>query len=238
MHKKILRINAFLAASGVSSRRSAEKLVLAGRVKVNGIVVQKLATQIKVDFDKVEVDNVPIKLPEAKVTYAINKPQGLVSTVHDELNRPTIMKMVPKYPRVFPVGRLDQSSEGLMLLTNDGDLSLKLTHPKYHVVKVYEVLTDIRLNYQQLGKIKSGQKLKNYRAKPAEIELIGEVDEGYWYRLNLHEGKNRQVRRMMMGLGAKTLRLKRVQIGALHLNELGEEDVIQLNEEQLKKLQT
>lgn len=231
-----MRLNKFISTSGITSRRKADELISRGEVKVNGKVVQQLGTQIDPHADIVIIDNKILSLNQSKVVYAVNKPIGFVSTTQDELNRSTVVSLVPSEPKVNPVGRLDKDSEGLIILTNDGELSLRLTHPQHHIPKTYQVVVNRKLSFNQLMKIRNGLQLKHAQLAQARIDLLKETDQGWWYQMTLHQGKNRQIRRMMQALNCQVIRLIRTQIGQLQLKELQHNQYIILNSDQLHRL--
>lgn len=210
------RINKYIASSTGYSRRKAEEIVLNGRVQVNGEVIRDLSTQIA-DNDKVSLDGELLN-PNKFVYYALNKPTGYTSTTDDPHAEKLITELVPKDTPVFPVGRLDKDTSGLIFLTNDGDFAQKMTHPKYEKEKEYVVKTDHVLSEKSLSKIRQGVKLKDGLTAPAEVKTTGDR----LYSLVIHEGKNRQVRRIVEAVGAKVVSLKRVRIGAFNLEDLEE----------------
>lgn len=231
-----IRLNKFLSESGVTSRRKADLLISQGRVLINQKVISQLGTKINVDIDQVVVDGKEISIQTQKITYALNKPTGIVSTTHDELGRFTVISLVPPEPKIHPIGRLDIASEGLLILTNDGALTSKLTHPQHQIPKTYQVLVNRKLSFNQLMKIRDGLQLKNTRLARTRIDLLKETDHGWWYQITLHQGKNRQIRRMMQALNCQVIRLIRNQIGQFQLKELQHSQYIILNSDQVHRL--
>lgn len=231
-----MRLNKFISTSGFTSRRKADELISRGEVKVNGKVVQQLGTQIDPHKDIVIIDNNVLSHDQRKMVYAVNKPIGFVSTTQDELNRSTVVSLVPSEPKVNPVGRLDKDSQGLLILTNDGELSLRLAHPQHHIPKTYQVLVNHKLSFNHLMKIRNGLQLKHTRLSQARIDLLKETDQGWWYQMTLRQGKNRQIRRMMQALNCQVIRLIRTQIGQFHLKELQQNQYIILNSDQVHRL--
>jgi 23S rRNA pseudouridine2605 synthase len=205
-----------MAGAGLGSRRTCEELIAAGRVAVNGEVAV-LGRRVDPESDRVEVDGVLLPLRSGLVHYLLNKPVGVVSTAADEAGRPTVVELVPSEPRVFPVGRLDQESEGLLILTNDGDLAHRLTHPSYGVEKEYLAEVEGRPSRAALRRLREGVELDDGRTAPAEASLAGPG----LLRITLHEGRNRQVRRMAEAVGHPVRRLVRVRIGPLAERGLG-----------------
>jgi 23S rRNA pseudouridine2605 synthase len=199
-----------LAAAGLGSRRACEILIEEGRVTVNGDVAV-LGRRVDTDTDRVEVDGVRVPVRPGLVTYLLNKPRGVVSTASDPQGRPTVVEFVPAEPRVFPVGRLDTDTEGLLLLTNDGDLAHRLTHPSFGVDKEYLAEVDGSPTPAELRRLREGVELEDGRTAPAKASLVapGAV------RLVIHEGRNRQVRRMCEAVGHPVRRLVRTRIGPL-----------------------
>ena len=208
------RLQKVLARAGVASRRKAEELIRAGRVTVNGRVAA--LGDVADPGDDVRLDGRPLPRPERSVTYLLHKPRGLVTTASDELGRPTVMDLVPAVPGLHPVGRLDLDSEGLLLLTTDGDLTLRLTHPRYRHEKEYRVWTDPPdVSDEALARLTSGVTLEDgqARAERAERAPGGAV-------VVLREGRKRQVRRMLAAVGHEVVRLKRTRVAGLELGDL------------------
>jgi pseudouridine synthase len=213
----------FLAHAGIASRRNSEKLILEGKVKVNGQVETNVATRVNPLVDKIEYQNQPIHIVEETVVLALYKPVGVVSTVAHNDPQPTVMKFVPKQYqkyRLFPVGRLDEASEGLILLTNNGDLSYKLTHPKFQIPRTYEVHITGRLTPQELSRLRRGVPLKDGKTKPAEVEIIDEDESKQIVEITLKEGRYHQVRRMMAAVNHEVIRLIRLSHGDYELGDL------------------
>lgn len=216
----MVRLQKFLADAGVASRRAGEKLILEGRISVNGTTVSQLGSKVDPDHDEVSVDGKPVQV-RRKVYVALNKPRGCVCSRKDEHGRPTVYELLPReWETVQSVGRLDFASEGLLFLTNDGEFALRLTHPRYGVRKKYRVTvegraTDEALRQFERGVWQDGEKLKAERAwKISEGKSESVVE------LELAEGKNREVRRMCESQGLTVKRLLRTQIGKIKLGEL------------------
>ena len=204
------RLQKVLAARGWGSRRVCEELIAAGRVTVNGEVAD-LGRRVEVERDRVEVDGAPVGTRPDLVYYLLNKPAGVVTTAADTHGRATVVELVPIEPRVFPVGRLDLDSEGLLLLTNDGELANLLTHPSHGVEKEYLVNTRGALTAGQVRQLREGVELDDGMTAPA---TVSQPSPGV-LRITIHEGRNRQVRRMCAAVGHPVERLVRVRIGTL-----------------------
>jgi 23S rRNA pseudouridine2605 synthase len=205
------RLQKVLASRGWGSRRVCEALIEDGRVTVNGAVAE-LGRRVDVEHDHVEVDGAPIGIKPGLVYYLLNKPQGVVTTARDTHGRPTVVALVPATPRVFPVGRLDIDSEGLLLLTNDGDLAQLLTHPSHGVEKEYLVeVAGGNVAQGALRRLREGVELDDGVTAPAKVS---QPSQGI-LRITIHEGRNRQVRRMCDAIGHPVQRLVRVRVGPL-----------------------
>lgn len=204
------RIQKVLAAAGVASRRAVEEMVAEGRITVNGQPA-RLGQRVDPDQDAVEVDGVPVGLRTDLVYYLLNKPPGVVTTASDPQGRPTVVDMVPGEPRVFPVGRLDADSEGLLLLTNDGGLTHRLTHPSFGVPKEYLAHVEGRPSRGALRKLREGVELDDGAVQAVAVSL----PEPSVIRIVVHEGRNRLVRRMCEAVGHPVIRLVRTRIGPL-----------------------
>ena len=204
------RLQKVLARVGLASRRASEELIMKGRVTVNGEVAE-LGRRVDIAQDRVEVDGTPIPIAPGLVHLLLNKPRGVVSTADDPQGRPTVVSLVPAEPRVFPVGRLDQDTEGLLILTNDGELTHRLTHPRYGVDKEYLAHVQGRPSRGVLRRLREGVELSDGVTAPAEASLVAPN----LLRLVIHEGRNRQVRRMCEAVGHPVERLVRTRIGPL-----------------------
>ncbi len=215
-----MRLNQFLAACGACSRRGAEKLILAGRIRVNGRTCRELATRVEPGSDRVLLDGVQCSLPAEHVYILLNKPRGVLTTLEDPRGRPTVRQLVDLPRRLFPVGRLDRDSAGALLMTDDGELARDLLHPSRHVPKEYIVLADRDLTPEELRRVAEGIRIDGRRTLPCLIERIGRPGSRPRYRIVLREGRNRQVRRMLATLGIKVLRLTRRSFGGLSLGRL------------------
>jgi 23S rRNA pseudouridine2605 synthase len=190
-----------------------------GRISVNGVVVRELGTKVFPD-DVITLDGKPLKPLTHKVYIMLNKPRGFVTTVSDEFGRATVMDLVPCYERLFPVGRLDADSEGLLLLTNDGDLTNRLTHPRYGFEKEYQALIDRDLSDAEAQRLRDGVVLDGRKTAPAIVERLYRAPQGVWFRIAIHEGRNRQIRRMLFVVNREVYRLVRVRVGPVRLGDL------------------
>jgi 23S rRNA pseudouridine2605 synthase len=204
------RLQKVMARVGVGSRRVCEELIVDGRVTVNG-VVPVLGRRIDPGVDRVELDGVPLPLQPGLVHYLVNKPPGVVSTAEDTHGRPTVVELVPDQPRVHPVGRLDRDSEGLLLLTNDGDLTHRLTHPSFGVPKEYLVQVEGTPSAGAVRRLREGVELDDGPTAPARVAVVSPD----LLRIVIHEGRNRQIRRMAAAVGHPVVRLVRTRIGPL-----------------------
>jgi len=202
------RLQKLLASAGLGSRRACEQLVSEGRVKVNGVVAH-LGQRADLLRDRVEVDGIPLPGREGVAYYLLNKPVGVVSTAHDPEGRPTVVSLVPGSPRVFPVGRLDVATEGLLVLTNDGELAHQLTHPSFGVEKEYVAEVEGTLSREAIGRLRRGVELDDGTTAPARVSVVGPRTA----RIVVHEGRNRLVRRMFEAVGHPVRRLVRTRVG-------------------------
>lgn len=217
----LVRLNKFLSRAGVASRREVDRMIEQGRIRVNGKVVDRLGSKIDDEQDRVEVDGRPVKIGEGFVYLMLNKPRGCLVTVEDPFQRPTIMKLLPSFEkRIFPVGRLDYDSEGLLLLTNDGELASRLTHPRYEVRKTYLVKVKGGPELSELDRLRRGIFLDGKRTAPARIEQLVRSSAKTLLRVEIHEGRKRELRRMFRAAGHEVVRLKRIGFAGLKLGKL------------------
>ncbi|SEF76129.1 ribosomal large subunit pseudouridine synthase B [Caloramator fervidus] len=213
------RIQKYIARCGVTSRRKAEELVKQGRVRVNGNIIKEIV-MVDPQKDIVEVDGKIIKPEENKVYIMLNKPVGYVTTVKDDRGRKTVLDLVNVKERIYPVGRLDYDTSGLLLLTNDGDFAYKLMHPSKEVDKVYIAEIEGIPTQDELEKFRKGLRIEDYITSPAKIDILKIKGKNSIVKIVIHEGKNRQVRKMCEKIGHKVVRLKRIQIGNIKLGDL------------------
>lgn len=227
------KLAAFLAHAGVASRRKSEELILAGRVEVNGKIEKNVATRVDPEKDEVRFQGKALRLQSEKIVLAMYKPAGVVSTVSDPDGKQTIMDILPpeyRSLRLYPVGRLDEESEGLILLTNDGDLAYQLTHPKFEVPRTYEVTISGNLSPNEKLRLLTGVPLKDGRTKPADLELIGNVPGGEIWQITIEEGRHHQIRRMMWAVNHEVRKLKRISHGEYELGNLKPGQVRKIDE--------
>lgn len=222
-----IRLNKYLAQAGLASRRGADELIARGQVRINGQVQRELGVHVIPGTDQIHVNGREVKLPvlESNLEYIIiNKPVHTVSTVRDPQGRRTVLDLLPqelRSKRLFPVGRLDYMSEGLLLLTNDGELTLRLTHPRHEHPKVYEVAVREQVSEQILQIMRTGMTLKEgERLAPVEVDIIEKQQKANILHMTLRQGLNRQVRRMCRDLNLTILRLRRISMACLALGDL------------------
>lgn len=214
------RLQKYMAACGIASRRKCEEIIQEGRVNVNGEIITELGFKVDPEIDQVYVDSKLIRLEENKVYIALNKPEGYVSTVKDERGRKTILDLVKVEERVFPIGRLDYNTSGLLLLTNDGEIYNKVIHPREEINKVYVatikgIPTDI-----EIEEFCNGVDIGDYITAKAKFKIIDKSEDKCKVQITIHEGKNRQVRKMCEKIGHPVLSLKRVSVGEILLGNL------------------
>lgn len=232
-----MRINKYLAACGLGSRRKCEEFVTTGRVCLNGNKVLKLATEVNAD-DFVTVDGNLVSLPHGNVYLMLNKPKGYVTTVSDDKGRKTVMELIKVKSRVFPVGRLDYDSEGLLLMTDDGDLANHLTHPKNEVQKVYSVRIEGELTKEEQSAIRSGVTFDGIKYKGAKLIVEYASPKESKVTIKVTEGKNHEVRRIFAATGHMVKFLKRVAIGELTVGGLDRGEWRYLRENEINYLKS
>ena len=233
-----VRLQKFVAEQGVASRRKSEDLIRAGKVKVNGHVAE-IGMKINPRKDLVTVGKQKLtNVKNRKMVYVmLNKPRGYVTTVSDELGRKTVMDLLPDFGcRIYPVGRLDKDSEGLLLLTNDGSFTNCMTHPSHEYAKVYRVTVRPAVNDDILFNLRNGIEIDGRMTAPCEVTVLTEEENRVVLEFILHEGRNRQIRKMCESQGLEVARLKRISIGPLKLGMLKQGDYRELSEQDVKKL--
>lgn len=209
------RLNKYIASCGICSRRKADELIQSGKVEVNGNIIAELGYKVAKE-DIVKIDGKVISKELEKVYIILNKPKGYVTTSSEQFGRKSVLDLIHEKVRVYPIGRLDMYTEGLLLLTNDGEFANKVMHPKNEVEKVYEVTTDRELTKDQIEKLEKGIDIGDYITKEAKVEVVSKTK----FKITIHEGKNRQVRRMCEATNIKLLNLKRIQEGNIALGKL------------------
>ncbi len=215
------RLQKILSHAGVSSRRAAEEIILAGRVAVNGVVVSELGAKADPDHDTITVDGKRIGTDSARVYLVLYKPAGYMTTLKDPQGRPLVTDLLKGIrERVYPVGRLDYNTEGVLLLTNDGEWANALAHPRHEVDKEYHVRVQGRVSPVQIQRLTAGVELEDGMTAPAQVRLVRESDNNTWLSITIHEGRYRQVRRMCEAVGLSVVRLKRARYGFLGLEGL------------------
>ena len=221
MTEEKMRLQKYLALCGVASRRSAENLILDGRVAVNGVTVTELGTKVT-RKDKVFFDGKEVSYEEEKIYIAVNKPVGYLSSVSDDRGRKTVVDLVKNdfTERLYPVGRLDYDTEGLIFLSNDGDFTYAVTHPKHNVNKTYEAVLKGRLTEDQIFSLCKGVDIDGFITSPALVDVIDEREGKSIVNITIHEGKNRQVRKMFEAVGHRVVKLKRISVGRVKLGNL------------------
>jgi 23S rRNA pseudouridine2605 synthase len=231
------RLQKILSQAGVTSRRQAEKYIVEGRVSVNGAVVTELGSKADLERDHIKVDGRLIHAPKHQVYIALHKPNNTVTTMSDPQHRTTVMELIRGVKeRVYPVGRLDYHSEGLLLLTNDGELANAITSASTHLPKTYLVKANGALTADQEEKFRQGVPLSGRRTMPAGLKMIHEA-ENPWYEVRLYEGRNNQIRLMFKHFGRLVEKLRRVRIGPIDLGALKPGEFRHLSAEELHKLQ-
>ncbi|MCH5210936.1 MAG: rRNA pseudouridine synthase [Oscillospiraceae bacterium] len=220
----MVRLQKYIAMCGVASRRKAEELITEGRVSVNGEKVTEQGVKVEIGADNVTVDGKPIKTKNKNYYIMLNKPVGYVSTAKDQFDRPTVIDLIKKDltdVRIFPVGRLDYDTEGLLLLTNDGDFAYKVTHPKFHKEKTYIAMIKGGMTIKGMNMLRSGVYIDDgFKTSPAKAEILDAFDGHTMVKITIHEGKNRQVRKMFEAVGGTVVGLQRTQIGNVELGNL------------------
>jgi 23S rRNA pseudouridine2605 synthase len=230
------RLNKLLAHAGVGSRRQCDELIRAGRVAIDGTVVRELGTRVAQETAHIAVDGHPIRL-ERPVYWLLNKPRGVLCTNYDPAGRPRAIDLIPHVEqRVYTVGRLDEASEGLLLLTNDGDLAHKLMHPRFGVEKTYLVQVHGDPTPEDCRKLLTGVFTSEGRLRAKRIKRMKKQKDSTWLRMTLNEGKNREIRRMLARLGHKVLTLRRVAIGPVKLDRLPRGKARRLAANELREL--
>lgn len=227
----VTRLNKLISESGIASRRQADKLIAEGEVTVNGKRVFELGIKVDSAKDRIFISGKPLKIVHSKIYIALHKPQGILTTMEDPLDRPTIAQFVEQMPlKVFPVGRLDWDSEGLLLLTNDGEMAQKITHPKHEVTKTYLVKLRREPTADQVKRLLRGVSIVGGKVSAKSLSKVSRGgSEHPWFKIVITEGKNRQIRQMFEKINNDVLKLQRIAIGCLKLGKLkrGEWEILE-----------
>ncbi len=232
-----MRLNKFMSSCGVASRRRCDEIISEGRVRVNAVVVKKMGIKINPETDIVAVDGRPIRLKGDLVYYMMNKPVGYITSVKDPQGRKTVMELLPAInKRVYPVGRLDYNTSGLLLFTNDGEITQKLMHPSFEFGKTYMVVIKGDITEQELQKLRDGVDIGDFVTSKAEVKKISNLNNQSSIQITIHEGKNRQVRRMFKAINKSIVELSRIALGKLTLKGLKVGEVRELSEEEINYL--
>ena len=231
------RLQKLISQAGISSRRAAEELILAGRVTVNGTIVTELGSKADPAIDTIMLDGKPVRPVTKHLYILLNKPAGYMTTLDDPEGRPLVTSLLKEISdRVYPVGRLDYNTEGLLLLTNDGDWANKLMHPRHEIDKEYHVRVRGKAHRSQIDQLADGVMLDDKKTAPASVSLIKDGEQNDWLSITIHEGRNRQIRRMCEAVSLSVVRLKRVRYGNLELGILKSGQHRYLNEAEVADL--
>ena len=231
-----MRINKYIASAGISSRRKADELISNGNVKVNNMTLTEPGYDVK-PGDVVEVNGRVIEAEEKKVYLMLNKPLGYITSAKDEKGRPVVTELVTDIEgRVFPVGRLDYNTSGLLIMTNDGDFSNKVAHPKHHMGKTYRAKVQGIISREKLARLRKGIDIGGFITSPAKAEIIKELPKQTVVELTIYEGKNRQVRKMFSKIGNPVVELERIAIGNVKLGRLAVGGYRKLTKEEIESL--
>ena len=234
-----MRINKFLAHAGLGSRRSCEQLVLESKIRVNGKIIKDLATNIDPQNDIVEYKNQKLRLSSNKIYLMLNKPVGYLVTAADPFERQTVFDLLPEFKEhIFPIGRLDKNSEGLLLLSNDGNFAQKITHPSKKLPKTYLVKAKGRIYFRQLRDLREGVQLEDGKTIPAKvfIKSFNKAQNMTKLRMIIYEGRNRQIRRMLKAVESSVIELKRVQIGEINIGKMPKGEWRYLKEKEVRSI--
>ncbi|HYE66997.1 MAG TPA: pseudouridine synthase [Anaerovoracaceae bacterium] len=231
-----MRLNKYIAQAGVASRRKADEFTLQGKVKINGAVMKEPGYDVT-DNDVVEVNGHVVRHDTKKVYIMLNKPKGYITTADDEKERPTVMELVADIEeRLFSIGRLDYNTSGMLLMTNDGDLAYKLSHPKHQIYKTYRARVTGQLSTERQVKLRNGVDIGGFVTSKAEIKVIKQVERSSIVEIKIYEGKNRQVRKMFAAVGNKVIDLERIAIGDLYLGHLMQGHYRKLTQKEIEYL--
>lgn len=230
------RLQKFMASCGIASRRKCEEIILQGRVKVNEKLITELGYKINTEKDKITVDSRLIKPEKRKIYIALNKPEGYVSTVKDEKNRKTVLDLVKVDERIYPIGRLDYDTSGLIILTNDGEIYNKIIHPREEKNKIYIAIVKGIPSEVDIKRFQNGLDIDGYITAPSSFKIISNTKNSTEVIITIHEGRNRQIRKMCQLINHPVLKLKRIQIGKIELGNLPSGKWRFLNEHEIEYL--
>ena len=231
-----MRLQKFMAHAGAASRRKSEELIKEGRVKVNNNIVTEMGLEVDPNKDRVYLDGKRLNLENENIYIILNKPIGVVTTSSDEKGRINVVDLVDETKRVYPVGRLDIDTTGLVLLTNDGALANILMHPKNNIYKTYIATVEGKPNARELNLLRNGLSLRDLKTSKAKVKILKNFDKDSIVEISIHEGKNHQVKRMFSYIGHEVKKLKRISIGKIELGNLEIENYRYLNNEEVKYL--
>ncbi|MBR6801704.1 MAG: rRNA pseudouridine synthase [Eubacteriaceae bacterium] len=234
-----MRINKYLAGCGVASRRKCEEYILQGRIAVNGNLVTELATEVNEHKDKVTMDGKLLSYENEAVYYMLNKPKGVISAANSRYGEKTVVDLIEdEENRIYPIGRLDKDTTGLIFLTNDGSLAYKLTHPRFEREKVYEAIIKGKIDIDDINKLKKGIMSEDEKLVASNVRLVKMIKGNSLVHITLREGKKRQVRRMCRAIGHPVVELKRISEGGIELGNLEEGQYRKLTRNEVRKLLT
>jgi len=234
-----VRINRYLAAAGFGSRRTCEELIRHGLVSVNGSTITNLASIVDSETDSIAVDGRPVSKMDTVQVLVLRKPVGVLSTVRDGFSRKTVIDIAKEHgytERLFPVGRLDLNTSGILILTNDGDLAYRLTHPRFKIEKTYRVLVEGAIAEETVAKIAAGVDLNGYATRPCRITILARQDQTTTLRVLLLEGRKRQIRRMFARFGHRVIDLERTALGDLEFDDVAPGSMRPLSEHEERRL--
>lgn len=231
-----IRLQKYLAECGVASRRKSEELITLGKVTVNGEVVKTLGAKVNPDSDIVKVDNKAVSIEARKLYIMLNKPEGYITSLKDERDRKVVVDLIDVRERIFPIGRLDYNTSGLLLLTNDGDVYNKIMHPRNEIVKTYIATVRGIFTEKEMASFRKGVDIGDYITAPSEIKTISISGGNSTVEIKIHEGRNRQVRRMCERFNHKVITLKRISLGNLQINDLPKGQWRLLTDEEIRYL--
>jgi len=231
-----MRLNKYISHAGAASRRRADELTLAGKVRINGKVMSEPGYDVA-EGDIVEVDGKVVEPVSDLIYILLNKPRGYVTTTSDDRGRHTVMELITDIPeRIYPVGRLDYNTTGLLIMTNDGELANRLMHPSHEVTKTYHAMVTGNLSKDSLWKLRNGVDIGGFVTSPAEVDIIKEHPHHHEVEITIHEGKNRQVRKMFEAVGCNVRELKRISMGSIYLSRLAEGHYRKLTKKEIEYL--